>query len=370
MRTTPSRYPVSTQAGANTVHGFINGLSLPGTSGGTNWDRGLAQVAAGHRASMSPSSSPTATPPFTANPHRGPAGRRNSARSRTASSPRTPSRPRTPGSSPSASAPASVGLRLNLRSISGTTLNTDYFQTTDYAQAGNALRALALGACQLRSRWSNRSCRRRGTIARALPAGGWTFTPPRRRPESSLAPGPLTDGAAPAPSTSASHSLVADQRRRHRHRDTAIRIHARPTGRVSTPHAATFTPAQRSPSPTSAGRLHGRRVQHLSGQLPRLQPRPDPSRPTASEQALGHQRQTYADGTSPPSSLPADPQQRHLADRPGRLRLPGRATAHDRRDGNDPATVVHHHQSHGDTRQRFAAPTVRSHSARRPSTPD
>ena len=35
----------------------------------------------------------------------------------------------------------------NLRSISGPTLNTDYYQTTDYPAAGDQLRDLALGNC-------------------------------------------------------------------------------------------------------------------------------------------------------------------------------------------------------------------------------
>ena len=55
---------------------------------------------------------------------------------------------RAPGSSPSASETASGGSGQNLRSISGPTLGSDYFQTTDYPEAAGVLRALALGGCQ------------------------------------------------------------------------------------------------------------------------------------------------------------------------------------------------------------------------------
>ena len=73
-------------------------------------------------------------------------------------------------------------------------MNSDYYQTTDYAAAGAALRALALGNCRARSRWSTGGSvdRAGGHDHRRRPAGGWTFaastttsgvtiTPPRRR---------------------------------------------------------------------------------------------------------------------------------------------------------------------------------------------
>jgi hypothetical protein len=62
---------------------------------------------------------------------------------------------------------ADANTGLNLRSISGPVLSNgsncqvaDYYQTTDYAAAGEALRALALGNCKARCRSSSRSCPR------------------------------------------------------------------------------------------------------------------------------------------------------------------------------------------------------------------
>ena len=98
-RRTPCRLtPVSTAAGATTVKNKINGYAKPGgNAGGTNWDRGICQVAQStvdlRRRGRS---SPTATPPSTA-PARARAAAPGSARSRTGSSPPTPSRPRAPG---------------------------------------------------------------------------------------------------------------------------------------------------------------------------------------------------------------------------------------------------------------------------------
>ena len=66
----------------------------------------------------------------------------------------------------------------NLISISGPTANSDYFQTTDYTQAGAALRALALGALP-GHRLGDQAGRAEHGAARsitgAVPAGGWTF---------------------------------------------------------------------------------------------------------------------------------------------------------------------------------------------------
>ena len=137
--------PVSTQAGADTVNAWIDGLT---TGGGTNWDRGIFQVAQSATPFDVAVVITDGNPTFYGNQrgagqlHPPPRGRERHLLGQ-----RGQGRGR-PGSSPSASAPASAAAPNNLISISGPTVNSDYFQTTDYTQAGTALRALALGSCQ------------------------------------------------------------------------------------------------------------------------------------------------------------------------------------------------------------------------------
>ena len=64
---------------------------------------------------------------------------------------------------------------LNLSAISGPTLNSDYFQTTNYPQAAGVLRALALGACAGTVSVIKQVIPPGGTTATAVPAPGWTF---------------------------------------------------------------------------------------------------------------------------------------------------------------------------------------------------
>ena len=72
-----------------------------------------------------------------------------------------------------------TGSGQNLRSISGPDLNSDYYQTNNYAAAGDALRALALGNC-VGSISVVKQVVPVGTPANstagAVPQGGWTFT--------------------------------------------------------------------------------------------------------------------------------------------------------------------------------------------------
>ena len=69
---------------------------------------------------------------------------------------------------------------LNLRAISGETAGSDYYQTTDYAAAGQTLRDLALGACAGQvtvTKMVVPNTAPAGSTAGAQPAGaGWTFT--------------------------------------------------------------------------------------------------------------------------------------------------------------------------------------------------
>ncbi|KRC42074.1 hypothetical protein ASE15_19060 [Oerskovia sp. Root22] len=72
-----------------------------------------------------------------------------------------------------------AGSGLNLRAISGELAGTDYFQTADYEDAGNQLRALALGNCEGSVSVIKQvvpSGAPVGSIEGAEPAGGWEFT--------------------------------------------------------------------------------------------------------------------------------------------------------------------------------------------------
>ncbi|MBE7699889.1 VWA domain-containing protein, partial [Oerskovia sp. Sa1BUA8] len=73
----------------------------------------------------------------------------------------------------------SAGSGLNLRAISGQLAGTDYFQTADYEDAGNQLRALALGNCEGSVSVIKQvvpSSAPVGSIEGAEPAGGWELT--------------------------------------------------------------------------------------------------------------------------------------------------------------------------------------------------
>ena len=73
---------------------------------------------------------------------------------------------------------SSAASGLNLRAISGTTVNSDYYQSSDYTAAGNALKALALGNClgtitvvkQVQPPGTAQ-----GVTTGGAPTGGWTF---------------------------------------------------------------------------------------------------------------------------------------------------------------------------------------------------
>ena len=130
----------------------------------------------------------------------------------------------------------------NLRSISGTTLNSDYFQTTDYATAGNQLRPLALGACS-------------GTISvikQVIPPGGTTATAApdarldvrcdhvhqRRHDQSGQRSDRCHRWGQLQPHLPGRDHPRSD----HRDRDPEAQLHPRPTGWLSTPRADVSTP--------------------------------------------------------------------------------------------------------------------------------
>ncbi len=166
--------PVSTQTGADTVNGWIDGLTA---GGGTNWDRGIFQVAQSGSGFDIAVVITDGNPTFYGN-QEGPGSYtrfrevENGIFSANAVKIKA-TRMIAVGVGDGVSGPAA-----NLVSISGPTANSDYYQTTDYAQAGAALRALALGNCQGTVSVIKQvvpSTAPPGSITGAVPAGGWQF---------------------------------------------------------------------------------------------------------------------------------------------------------------------------------------------------
>ncbi|GAA1623564.1 VWA domain-containing protein [Leucobacter chromiireducens] len=179
----PALTPVSTQAQANTFKTRYAGLQ---PSGGTNWDRGIGVAAEASATNPTPydvtvvitDGNPTFYGPGTSGP---------------GSSTRLIE---TENGVFSANALKATGSRiiafgvgsgvtdansaLNLSAISGPTKGSDYYQTSNYEAAGQALRALALGNCagQLTvTKMIVPDSAPAGSIAGAQPAGaGWEFT--------------------------------------------------------------------------------------------------------------------------------------------------------------------------------------------------
>ena len=166
--------PVSTQTGADTVNGWIDGLT---TANSTNWDRGIEQVAeSGTRfdvAIVITDGNPTV--------YGNGQGPGNFTRLRELEngifSANTVKAKATRMIALGVGAGVS-GSPNNLISISGPTANSDYYQTNDYTQAGAALRALALGNCNGTISVVKQvvpSTAPPGSITGAVPAGGWQF---------------------------------------------------------------------------------------------------------------------------------------------------------------------------------------------------
>ncbi|WP_152030967.1 VWA domain-containing protein [Agromyces aureus] len=168
--------PVSTVAGANTVRNHIDGFSTPTEA--TNWDRGIYQVATSGTqydlAVVLTDGNPTV--------YSNDEGPGNRTRFREVEN-----------GVFSANAVKALGTRVigfgvgdgvggspdNLIAISGNTLNSDYFQSADYDEAGTILRNLALGACEgsisvVKQVVSSTSTGESKTGQ--TPAGGWKFT--------------------------------------------------------------------------------------------------------------------------------------------------------------------------------------------------
>ena len=283
--------PVSTQAGANTVNGWIDGLSAGGT---TNWDQGLFQVAASAShfdvAVVITDGNPTAY----GNPTQGPGSFTRfrevengifSANAVKAKSTRMIAVGVGSGVS---------GAADNLEAISGVTRNSDFYQSSDYTAAGNALRALALGACQGTISVIKQvvpSTAPPGTTTGAVPAGGWQFG------ASTTATGVTITPASG--STDASSGAVSfwphlpggdDHGGRDAERDPAGRLHP-PTAERAQRHLYTTGYRRRGHGrELRHDRVHRRRRDHVPRQLHGVQPRPDPVRVGRGQQEVGHQR--------------------------------------------------------------------------------
>ena len=168
--------PVSTVAGANIVRNHIDTFSTPTEA--TNWDRGIYQVAASGTQYDIALVLTDGNPTVYANDE----GPGNRTRFREVEN-----------GVFSANAVKALGTRViafgvgsgvggspdNLVAISGDQLNSDYFQSSSYDQAGETLRNLALGACQgsvsvVKQVVSNTSTGEQKTGQ--TPAGGLKFT--------------------------------------------------------------------------------------------------------------------------------------------------------------------------------------------------
>lgn len=166
--------PVSTPAGAQTVK---NRIATYTAGFDTNWDRGLYQVAASSTA-FDVAVVLTDGNPTVYAAHEGPG---DLTRFREVEN-----------GIFSANAVKAEGTRViavgvgdglggapdNLRAISGSTAGSDYYQTDDYAEAGEALRDLALGSCSGSVSVVKQvvpSSTTGETVTGARPSGGWTF---------------------------------------------------------------------------------------------------------------------------------------------------------------------------------------------------
>ena len=165
---------VSTQAGANQVNTWINGLTAGGT---TNWDRGIFQV------QQSTAQFDIAVVITDGNPtvYGNAEGPGNYTRFREVENGIFSANAVKAENTRMLAFGVGAGIAAggaNLAAISGPTLNSDYFQTGNFGQVGDILRNLALGSCTgsvtvIKQVVPNTAPP--GSITGATPAGGWTF---------------------------------------------------------------------------------------------------------------------------------------------------------------------------------------------------
>jgi len=169
--------PVSTAASAQLVKDRINSYTA---GGGTNWDRGIYQVASDANTFDVAVVLTDGNPTFYGN-QEGPGGftRLREVENGVFSANAVKADGTHLVAFGVGAGIENAGSGLNLRAISGELAGTDYFQTDDYQEAGDQLRALALGNCEGSVSVIKQvvpSGAPAGSIVGAEPAGGWQFT--------------------------------------------------------------------------------------------------------------------------------------------------------------------------------------------------
>ncbi|WP_454042033.1 DUF7927 domain-containing protein [Cellulosimicrobium sp. Marseille-Q8652] len=168
--------PVSTAASAQNVKNRINSYTA---GGGTNWDRGIYQVAADANTFDVAVVLTDGNPTFYGN-QEGPGSftRLREVENGVFSANAVKADGTHLVAFGVGDGIENAGSGLNLRAISGELAGTDYFQTDDYQDAGNQLRELALGNCEGSVSIVKQvvpSGAPAGTTEGAEPAGGWEF---------------------------------------------------------------------------------------------------------------------------------------------------------------------------------------------------
>ena len=191
-RNHPEHLAVSTPAGAAVVNGYINGLTLPGgNDGGTNWDRGFAQVAEATQQYDVTVVMTDGNPTFYGSPTQGPGNRTRFVEVENGIFSSNAIKAKSTRVVAFGVGAGVAGTPDNLRAISGPTANSDYYQTTDYAAAGAALRALALGQCAGSLTVVKQvvpPTAPPGSITGATPQGGWAMAATPASPGLVLSP--------------------------------------------------------------------------------------------------------------------------------------------------------------------------------------
>ncbi len=169
--------PVSTATSAQGVKNRINSYTA---GGGTNWDRGIYQVAADANTYDVAVVLTDGNPTFYGN-QEGPGNftRLREVENGVFSANAVKAKGTHLVAFGVGDGIENAGSGLNLRAISGELAGTDYYQTDDYQEAGNQLRDLALGSCEGSVSVIKQvipSSAPAGSIEGAEPAGGWQLT--------------------------------------------------------------------------------------------------------------------------------------------------------------------------------------------------
>lgn len=202
----PEQQSVSTPAGASVVKAWYsnpNGTANFTPSGGTNWDRGLWSVPASGNDYDVAVILTDGNPTFYNQPQQGTGSDTRfrelengifSANAIKAADTRVVA----VGVGAGVTSPASG---LNLKAISGPTLDSDYFQTANYENAGQALRAMALAQCEgtvtLVKQVVPANTQGEDTTG-ATVAGGWTFDAVSSNPNVTVPASGVTSNATGA----------------------------------------------------------------------------------------------------------------------------------------------------------------------------